>query len=105
MKNKYYVNGVLVRTSDNDYNYAVMCGSALIACSGSLANAEKRLRIEQYYLNKNIEYHKKIVAGLVDTPKWYESRERFIEVYKSDLERCENRLSKLKIVKLDKVSA
>ena len=43
LKIKYYVNGKLVRTSENEYKYAIMCGEKLIACSGTLVNAQKRL--------------------------------------------------------------
>lgn len=55
MKNKYYYNGQLVRTSKNEYTHAIYYNDNLIACCGSHINALKRLKSEvNYVTNPNI---------------------------------------------------
>lgn len=60
MKKKYYVNGKLVRTSDNDYQYGVIYSYInkdniqtfkLIACSGTFEGINKRFNQEFNYLS------------------------------------------------------
>lgn len=57
MKKKYYYKGKLVRTSENDYKYAVVANykdsgeTFLIACCGNYDLALKRQRSEINYRN------------------------------------------------------
>ena len=58
MKKKYYYKGELVRTSENDYKYAVVANykddgkTYLIACCGNYDLALKRQRTEMNYRSK-----------------------------------------------------
>ena len=64
MKKQYYINNVLVRTSERDYTSAVILldentknGFHLIACCGDDNKASKTLQSEKsYYTNHNILY-------------------------------------------------
>lgn len=107
MKNKYYVNGKLVRTSENEYTHAIMVRTKCIACCGSLALANKRFNSEYNEIKRDIEWHKKalkeIENGTRQQPKWYESLEKYISALKSDLLRAKNRLESLHITTLEKV--
>ena len=52
MKTKYYLNGKLVRTSYNNYEYAITFNGRLIACCGDEAKAQKRFNSEvSYFIN------------------------------------------------------
>lgn len=57
MKNKYYYNGKLVRTSENEYKYGVVVGEDhVISCHQNKELAQKQL-------HKTInEYNKRIVS-------------------------------------------
>ena len=46
MKIKYYLNGKLVRTSYNNYEYAITFNGVLIACCSSYPLAVKRYKSE-----------------------------------------------------------
>lgn len=55
MKNKYYLNGKLVRTSSRDYMYAITYKGKVIACCGNGEIAQKRFMAElKYVTNENI---------------------------------------------------
>ena len=55
MKNKYYLNGKLVRTSKRDYMYAITYKGKVIACCANGEVAQKRYREELNYItNENI---------------------------------------------------
>lgn len=62
MKKKYYLNGKLVRTSENDYEYAVVSNYKkddemyLIACCGNYDLALKRQRQEINYRSSGCMY-------------------------------------------------
>ena len=54
MKNKYYLNGKLVRTSERDYMYAITYKGKVIACCANRELAQKRYRQELNYItNEN----------------------------------------------------
>lgn len=93
MKTKYYVNGELVRTSENpDYRYAVITSEDyLISCHNS-----KELALKQ--LSKTInEYNKRIASDR----KWLKDHPTSIETEKM-IERRTKELNSLRIVKLEK---
>lgn len=55
MKNKYYLNGKLVRTSARDYMYAITYRGIVVACCGNEEIAQKRYITElNYVTNENI---------------------------------------------------
>lgn len=60
MKNKYYYNGKLVRTSENDYNYAVVVDEDyVISCHQNIELAQKQLHKTMNEYNKRIANDKK----------------------------------------------
>ena len=55
MKNKYYLNAKLVRTSERDYMYAITYKGKVIACCANGEQEKKRYREELNYItNENI---------------------------------------------------
>ena len=55
MKNKYYLNEKIVKTSERNYTYAITYKGRLIACCGSCDLAMKRYNTElNYVTNENI---------------------------------------------------
>lgn len=50
MKNKYYLNEKLVRTSEKNYTHAITYKGRLIACCGSYDLALKRYEAELRYV-------------------------------------------------------
>ena len=55
MKNKYYLNGKLVRTSARDYTHAITYKGRVVACCGNEEIARKRFMTEvNYVTNENI---------------------------------------------------
>ena len=55
MKNKYYLNGKLVRTSERNYMYAITYKGKVIACCRDGENALKRYKSElKYVTNEKI---------------------------------------------------
>lgn len=93
MKTKYYVNGKLVRTSENpDYKYAV------IICENSAISFHTNKELAQKQLSKTINEYNKRIAG---DRKWLKEHPNAIDTMKL-IERRTKELNSLRIVKLEK---
>lgn len=93
MKTKYYMNGKLVRTSENpDYRYAVITNEDyLISCHTNKELAQKQL-------SKTMnEYNKRIASDR----KWLKEHPTSITTLKM-IERRTKELNSLRIVELEK---
>lgn len=103
---KYYINGVKVRTSNNNYTHAVIKGAKVIACCGRYDLAVKRLNQEINYFNQGIagdeNFLQRAIEGKEDECiKLFElnNREELIEHIKNNVEKRKN--VEFKIVELE----
>ena len=69
MKKKYYYNGKLVRTSNNDYPYGILRGDQVVACCGRYDLALNRLKESQGYLEYDIAHEKKFIDKVTNDDK------------------------------------
>lgn len=103
---KYYINGIKVRTSNNVYTHAVVCGTKILGCCGSYALAQKKMRAESNALaqliNSEIDFLRRTKAGENDNCIQlcgYNSREEFIESIENRITYFKNRV--IEIVELE----
>lgn len=99
MKNKYYVEGKLVRTSENDYQYAVMIGNKVISCCSRYDLAEKRFNQEKNH------FQNYVISGNEKSLSKYEVDSFDYMRLKEIIEKQKKLLTTIRIVKLEKVSA
>lgn len=108
MKNKYYYNGELVRTSANDYAYGILRGKKIVACCSRKDLAEKRLAQEithmEHVVKSNKRWLQEVINGEQDEYlRKYEpnkTKEQEIEETKALIARQES--LEIKIVELEK---
>ena len=70
MKNKYYIDGNLVRTSARVYTHAVLRNGEVIACSGNLQLAQKEMWYWLKRCDTAIDRSRKAVSA-IDAGKSY----------------------------------
>ena len=66
MANKYYYNGKLVRTSNNEYEYGIARGNAVVACCTTFERATIRLKEEIKYMNSVIASNKRSLSEITN---------------------------------------
>ena len=106
MKKNYYLNGKLVRRSDNIYTHAIIKGEKVIACCSRYDLAVKRLNQEINYFNKEIAsdeiFLQEAIEGKHDECISYfkvKNRAELIDFIKNGIERQKE--IKFKIVELE----
>ena len=107
MKKKYYYNGKLVRTSNNDYPYGILRGDQVVACCGRYDLALNRLKESQGYLECDIAREKKFIDKLINddayalewVAKLNSTKEEYLEICYKKLDKLEH--TEIKIVELE----
>lgn len=108
MKKKYYYNGELVRTSDNDYPYGILRGETIVSCCSRYDLAEKKCNEARIYMDRVIASNKKYLQETIEgkhdeeIKKYYPdmTKTQFIEDRKDLINRQEK--MEIKIVELER---
>ena len=122
MKKTYYYNGIKVRTSENEYKYAVLRvyenGIGIVACCGRYDLAVKRFNQEGADFGKAIRNYKRHIEeiengtfkdfGFDKNGKWCQCIElneeqlsKQLQGYKEQVARLERMLNAMQIVELE----
>lgn len=111
-KIKYYYNGKVVRTSNNEYRYGIAWNDKIVACCSRKDLAQKKLNEEIRYNQDRIAAQISFLQEAKTTTKWDTyikricadyliTREQYLEKINKYLEHLKN--VKIQAVKLDMV--
>lgn len=69
-KIKYYYNGKLVRTSNNEYKYGIAWDDKIVACCSRMDLAQKRLILEIQTNQNRIASNERFLREAKTTTEW-----------------------------------